>query len=59
MRNSEQMPDLMNYGRRGRRSGNPDTRAEILAVARRRLVADGYYGVTCGPSQPRRASTRR
>jgi AcrR family transcriptional regulator len=46
MRKSEQMPDGMNYGRRGRRSGNPDTRAEILAIACRRLVADGYYGVT-------------
>ena len=36
----------MNNRRRGRRSGTPDTRAEILAVARRRLVADGYHGVT-------------
>lgn len=32
--------------RRGRRAGNPDTRAKILAVARRRLLADGYHGLT-------------
>lgn len=31
---------------RGRRTGRPDTRAEILAVARRRFLADGYQAVT-------------
>ena len=36
---------LMNNDRRGRRAGNPDTRAEILAVARRHLLADGYRGL--------------
>ena len=36
----------MNTPRRGRRSGNPDTRAAILTVARRRLLQDGYQGVT-------------
>lgn len=32
--------------RRGRRAGSPDTRAEILEVARRRFLDDGYQGVT-------------
>lgn len=36
----------MDNPRRGRRSGNPDTRAAILAVARRRLLQDGYEGLT-------------
>jgi AcrR family transcriptional regulator len=36
----------MNNGRRGRRAGRPDTRAQILAVARRRLLADGYQSLT-------------
>lgn len=36
----------MNNPRRGRRSGNPDTRAAILAVARRRVLQDGYEGLT-------------
>lgn len=31
---------------RGRRRGNPDTRAEILAVARLRFLRDGYPQVT-------------
>ncbi|MFG2090858.1 MULTISPECIES: TetR/AcrR family transcriptional regulator [unclassified Spirillospora] len=31
---------------RGRRRGSPDTREEILAVARRRFLADGYGPVT-------------
>ncbi|MFB4297240.1 TetR family transcriptional regulator [Actinomadura sp. NTSP31] len=31
---------------RGRRRGSPDTRAQILAVARRRFLADGYAKVT-------------
>ncbi|MDL4821978.1 TetR/AcrR family transcriptional regulator [Actinomadura opuntiae] len=31
---------------RGRRRGSPDTRAQILAVARRRFLADGYARVT-------------
>ncbi|MHB9856693.1 TetR/AcrR family transcriptional regulator [Streptomyces sp. YIM S03343] len=35
----------MRNGRRGRRAGNPDTRAEILAVARRQLLTDGYHGL--------------
>jgi AcrR family transcriptional regulator len=33
-------------GRRGRRPGNPDTRAAVLDVARRRFLADGYQAVT-------------
>lgn len=37
---------MLNNDRRGRRAGNPDTRAEILAVARRRLLADGYHRLT-------------
>ncbi|MCH0565947.1 TetR family transcriptional regulator [Streptomyces sp. MUM 136J] len=32
--------------RRGRRPGSPDTRAEILDVARRRFLQDGYHAVT-------------
>lgn len=40
------MAALMNSSARGRRVGSPDTRAEILAVARRRLLADGYEGLT-------------
>ncbi len=31
---------------RGRRAGRPDTRAQILAVARRRFLAEGYRAVT-------------
>jgi AcrR family transcriptional regulator len=31
---------------RGRRRGSPDTRAQILAVARSRFLADGYAKVT-------------
>ncbi|RSN57698.1 MULTISPECIES: TetR/AcrR family transcriptional regulator [Actinomadura] len=31
---------------RGRRRGSPDTREEILAVARRRFLSDGYARVT-------------
>ncbi|WP_406177217.1 TetR family transcriptional regulator [Streptomyces sp. NBC_00996] len=31
---------------RGRRPGKPDTRAVILAVARRRFLEDGYHAVT-------------
>lgn len=46
MPTGEQRPDVVNNGRRGRRSGSPDTRAQILAVAHRRLLADGYHGVT-------------
>lgn len=39
---------MMNYSPsgRGRRAGNPDTRAAILAVARRRFLAEGYQAVT-------------
>ncbi|NVI91930.1 TetR family transcriptional regulator [Actinomadura sp. BRA 177] len=33
-------------GGRGRRRGSPDTRESILAVARRRFLADGYGPVT-------------
>lgn len=37
----------MNYSRpRGRRAGKPDTRTQILDVARRRFVEDGYRAVT-------------
>ncbi|WP_262403429.1 TetR/AcrR family transcriptional regulator [Actinomadura sp. CNU-125] len=36
---------MMNKSR-GRRRGSPDTREEILAVARRRFLADGYAKVT-------------
>jgi AcrR family transcriptional regulator len=32
--------------RRGRRRGSPDTRAEILSVARRRFLREGYQAVT-------------
>lgn len=32
--------------RRGRRAGKPETRAEILEVARRQFLAGGYQGVT-------------
>lgn len=31
---------------RGRRAGSPDTRAQILQVARRRFLQDGYAAVT-------------
>lgn len=31
---------------RGRRRGKPETRAEVLEVARRRFLADGYQAVT-------------
>ncbi|WP_406211351.1 TetR family transcriptional regulator [Kitasatospora sp. NBC_01560] len=31
---------------RGRRTGSPDTRAEILGIARRRFLAEGYQAVT-------------
>jgi AcrR family transcriptional regulator len=31
---------------RGRRPGNPDTRGQILAAARRRFLAEGYRAVT-------------
>jgi AcrR family transcriptional regulator len=31
---------------RGRRPGRPETRAEVLEVARRRFLADGYQAVT-------------
>lgn len=33
-------------GGRGRRPGRPETRAEVLAVARRRFLAEGYQSVT-------------
>lgn len=33
-------------GRRGRRPGRPETRAQILEVARRRFLADGYDAVS-------------
>lgn len=33
-------------GRRGRRAGKPETRAEILEVARRHFLEAGYQGVT-------------
>src|ERR1044072_1463007 len=33
-------------GTRGRRPGRPETRVEILEVARRRFLADGYQAVT-------------
>ncbi|WUI04271.1 TetR family transcriptional regulator [Spirillospora sp. NBC_00431] len=36
----------MNKSARGRRRGSPDTREAILAVARRRFLADGYGPVT-------------
>lgn len=37
----------MNYsGRRGRRAGKPDTRTQILEVARRRFLEGGYQAVT-------------
>lgn len=36
----------MNKSRRGRRPGSPDTRSAILAVARRRFLAEGYGPVT-------------
>jgi AcrR family transcriptional regulator len=37
----------MNYsGRRGRRAGKPDTRSQILDVARRRFLEGGYQAVT-------------
>jgi AcrR family transcriptional regulator len=32
--------------RRGRRTGSPDTRGQILTAARRRFFADGYRAVT-------------
>lgn len=38
---------MMNYpGRRGRRVGKPDTRTQILDVARRRFLEGGYQAVT-------------
>ncbi|WP_432013073.1 TetR family transcriptional regulator [Streptomyces cucumeris] len=37
----------MNNGpRRGRRTGSPDTRTQILEVARRRFFSEGYQNVT-------------
>lgn len=33
-------------GGRGRRRGRPDTREQLLAVARRRFLAEGYQAVT-------------
>jgi AcrR family transcriptional regulator len=33
-------------GRRGRRPGRPETRAQVLDVARRRFLAEGYQVVT-------------
>jgi AcrR family transcriptional regulator len=33
-------------GRRGRRPGRPETRAQLLDVARRRFLAEGYQAVT-------------
>lgn len=36
----------MNSAPRGRRSGKPDTRTEILDVARRRFLRGGYQAVT-------------
>jgi AcrR family transcriptional regulator len=33
-------------GRRGRRAGRPNTRAQVLDVARRRFLAEGYQAVT-------------
>jgi AcrR family transcriptional regulator len=33
-------------GRRGRRPGRPETRAQVLDVARRRFLAEGYRAVT-------------
>jgi AcrR family transcriptional regulator len=33
-------------GRRGRRPGRPETRAQVLEVARRRFLAEGYQSVT-------------
>ncbi len=33
-------------GTRGRRRGRPETRAQVLEVARRRFLADGYQAVT-------------
>jgi AcrR family transcriptional regulator len=33
-------------GRRGRRPGRPETRAQVLDVARRRFLAEGYQAVT-------------
>ncbi|CAI9413065.1 TetR/AcrR family transcriptional regulator [Nocardioides sp. T2.26MG-1] len=38
--------ESVSRGRRGRRAGKPDTRAEILDVARRRFLLDGYQAVT-------------
>ncbi|MEV4614608.1 TetR family transcriptional regulator [Kitasatospora sp. NPDC049258] len=32
--------------RRGRRAGSPDTKAQILEVARRRFLVEGYHAVT-------------
>ncbi|WP_026454443.1 TetR/AcrR family transcriptional regulator [Saccharomonospora iraqiensis] len=37
---------MLNSSARGRRTGRPDTRAEILAVARRRFLRDGYRAAT-------------
>lgn len=37
---------MMNPRSRGRRAGKPGTRAEILEVARRRFLEDGYQAVT-------------
>ncbi|MBC2907416.1 TetR family transcriptional regulator [Streptomyces cupreus] len=37
---------MMNSSGRGRRAGNPDTRTQILDVARRRFLQGGYQAVT-------------
>jgi AcrR family transcriptional regulator len=37
---------MNNASRRGRRTGSPDTREQILDAARRRFLADGYQAVT-------------
>ncbi|MGW7408190.1 TetR/AcrR family transcriptional regulator [Streptomyces sp. NPDC054833] len=37
---------MMNSSGRGRRAGKPDTRAQILDIARRRFLEGGYQAVT-------------
>lgn len=37
---------MAKVGGRGRRAGKPNTKAAILAVARRRLLAEGYHRLT-------------
>jgi AcrR family transcriptional regulator len=46
MNKSEEPPATAGGARRGRRPGRSDARDQILGVARRRFLAEGYHAVT-------------